>query len=258
MCDLKHALNDKGHLRNKRGQSLVTMSMVGGFAEKSIVLESQVTKVPQDFPLDRAALLACGVITGFGAVVNRAKVKPLSSVVVFGTGGVGLNAIQGAVLSGAKPVIAVDILDNKLAAAKKFGATHTINLKNEDVVKTVKDLTDGWGANYVFTTIATDAAIRQSVAVLGKRGTAVIIGVPAAGATFHFSPFEFLDDEKTLTACYMGSTNMGIDIPRLISLYKAGHLKLDELITGRYPLTQINEAIAAFIDGKALRNVIVF
>jgi S-(hydroxymethyl)glutathione dehydrogenase/alcohol dehydrogenase len=258
MCDLKNMLNDRGHLRNKRGQSLITMSMVGGFAEKSIVLESQVTKVPQDFPLDRAALLACGVITGFGAVVNRAKVKPLSSVVVIGTGGVGLNAIQGAFFSGAKPVIAVDTLDNKLAAAKTFGATHTINVKREDPIKTVNDLTDGWGANYVFTTVATDTAIRQSVAMLGKRGTAVIIGVPSAGATFTFSPFEFLDDEKTLTACYMGSTNTSTDIPRLISLYKAGHLKLDELITGRYPLTQINEAITNFTSGKALRNVIVF
>jgi S-(hydroxymethyl)glutathione dehydrogenase/alcohol dehydrogenase len=258
MCDLKHALNNKGHLRNNRGQSLITMSMVGGFAEKSIVLESQVTKIPQDFPLDRAALLACGVITGFGAVVNRAKVKPLSSVVVIGTGGVGLNAVQGAVLSGAKPVIAVDTLDNKLAAAKTFGATYAINAKEEDVTKTVKDLTDGWGANYVFTTVATDAAIRQSVAMLGKRGIVVIIGVPTAGTTFTFSPFEFLDDEKTLTACYMGSTNMSIDIPRLISLYKTGHLKLDELITGRYSLIQINEAINTFIGGEALRNVIVF
>jgi S-(hydroxymethyl)glutathione dehydrogenase/alcohol dehydrogenase len=258
MCDLKHTQNNKGHLRNKHGQSLITMSMVGGFAEQSIVLESQVTKVPQDFPLDRAALLACGVITGFGAVVNRAGVKPFSSVVVIGTGGVGLNAIQGAVLSGARPVIAVDTLDNKLTAAKTFGATHTINIKKEDATKTVRDLTGGWGADYVFTTVATEAAIRQSVAILGKRGNAVIIGVPAAGATFTFSPFEFLDDEKTLTACYMGSTNMSIDIPRLISLYKAGHFKLDELITGRYPLSQINKAISTFISGKALRNVIVF
>jgi S-(hydroxymethyl)glutathione dehydrogenase/alcohol dehydrogenase len=258
MCDLRYTLNNKGHLRNMHGQSLITMSMVGGFAEQSIVLESQLTRVPEDFPLDRAALLACGVITGFGAVVNRARVKPLSSVVVIGTGGVGLNAVQGAVLSGAKPVIAVDTLDNKLAIAKTFGATYAINAKKEDVTKTVKDLTEGWGANYVFTTVATDAVIRQSVAMLGKRGTAVIIGVPAAGATFTFSPFEFLDDEKTLTACFMGSTNMNIDVPRLISLYKTGHLKLDELITGRYPLNQINEAITNFIDGKALRNVIVF
>ena len=258
MCDLKHTINNKGHLRNKRGQSLITMSMVGGFAEQSIVLESQVTKIPQDFPLDRAALLACGVITGFGAVVNRAKVQPFSSVVVIGTGGVGLNAIQGAVLSGANPVIAVDTLDNKLAAAKIFGATHTVNAKKEDPLKAIKDLTDGWGANYVFTTVATDTAIHQSVNMLGKRGAAVIIGVPAAGATFTFSPFEFLDDEKTLTACYMGSANMSLDIPRLISLYKSGHLKLDELISARYPLTQINEAISTFVGGKSLRNVIVF
>jgi len=258
MCELREKANVKGHLRTKKGQSLMTMGMVGGFAEQSIVLESQVVKVPRDFPLDRAALLACGVITGFGAVVNRARVRPLSSVVVIGTGGVGLNAIQGAVASGAYPVIAVDTLENKLEAAKNFGATHTINAKKEDVVKAVKELTGGWGADYSFTTVGTDAAIRQSVTLLGKRGQAVIIGVPEAKGTFTFSPFEFLDDEKTLTACFMGSTNLSIDIPRLVALYQSGRLKLDELITARYPLTQINEAIAAVVNGKALRNVIVF
>jgi S-(hydroxymethyl)glutathione dehydrogenase/alcohol dehydrogenase len=258
MCELREKSDVKGHLRNKKGQSLMTMAMIGGFAERSIVMESQVVKVPRDFPLDRAALLSCGVITGFGAVVNRARVQPLSSVVVIGTGGVGLNAIQGAVACGAYPIIAVDTLDNKLEAAKILGATHTINAKKKDVIEAVKKLTGGWGADYSFTTVATDAAIRQSVTLLGKRGKAVIIGVPEAKATFTFSAFEFLDNEKTLTACYMGSTNLSIDIPRLISLYQAGRLKLDELITARYPLTQINEAIAAVVNGKALRNVIMF
>jgi S-(hydroxymethyl)glutathione dehydrogenase/alcohol dehydrogenase len=258
MCELRRTTSYKGRLRNKKRQSLVTMGMVGGFAEQSIVLESQVTKVPKDFPIDRAALLSCGVITGFGAVVNRAKVQPMSSVVVIGTGGVGLNVIQGAVVSGAYPIIAVDTLDNKLAASKIFGATHVINANKEDVVKTVKELTEGWGADYVFTTVSTEAAIHQSVSMLGKRGVAVILGVPSGGAIFSFSPFEFLDDEKTLTACFMGSTNMSIDIPRLVSLYRTGHLKLDELITARYPLSQINEAISSFVSGKALRNVIIF
>jgi Zn-dependent alcohol dehydrogenase len=258
LCELRHKLDIKGHLRNRQGQPVFTNSMIAGFAEESIVVESLLTKIPSDFPLDRASLLACGVITGFGAVVNRAKVQPLSSVVVIGTGGVGLNAIQGAAVSGAYPIIAIDALDNKLEAARVFGATHTINARQEDAVQAVKDLTEGWGANYVITTVGTNEAIRQAVTMLGKRGMAVIIGIPPAGGTFSFSPFEFLDDEKVLTACYMGSTNMKTDISRLIALYQAGRLKLDELITGRYPLERINEAIEAVEKGQALRNVIVY
>jgi Zn-dependent alcohol dehydrogenase len=258
LCVLRRQLNEKGHLRTRDGREIATMSMVGGFAEQSIVLENQIVKIPGDFPIDRAALLACGVITGFGAVINRARVRPLQSVVVIGAGGVGLNAIQGAVVSGAYPIIAVDTLDNKLDAARIFGATHTINATENDVVEAVRQLTDGWGADYAFTTVSTNDVIRQSVTMLGKRGQAVIIGVPSAGATFTFSPFEFLDDEKTLTACYMGASDIQLDIPQLIALFRAGVLKLDELITARYPLARINEAISTFVEGKALRNIITF
>jgi S-(hydroxymethyl)glutathione dehydrogenase / alcohol dehydrogenase len=258
LCVLRDRLNNKSHLRNKKGQILTTMSMIAGFSEKSIVTESQLTKVPEDFPLDRASLLSCGFITGYGAVVNRVKVLPSNSVVVIGTGGVGLSAIQGAAVSGAYPIIAIDTLDNKLAAAKIFGATHIINAKNEDTVKTVRDLTNGWGANYVFSTVATDTVIRQSVAMSGRRGTVVIIGVPSRGATFTLSVFDLMDSEKTITTCFMGSANMKLDIPKLVSLYNAKKLKLDELITSRYPLSQINEALESLEKGKALRNVIVF
>ena len=258
LCVLREQINDRGHLRTRRGQEIVTMSMVGGFAEYSIVREDQVVKIPGDFPIDRASLLACGVITGFGAVVNRAKVRPLQSVAVIGAGGVGLNAIQGAVISGAYPVIAVDTLNNKLDAAKIFGATHTINANENEMVEAVKQLTDGWGVDYVFTTVSAEFVIRQSVDMLGRRGQLVIIGIPAAGGTFTFSPFEFIDNEKTLTACYMGASDIQLDIPRLIDLYQAGTLKLDELITEKYPLEQINEAVSAMVEGKTLRNIIQF
>jgi S-(hydroxymethyl)glutathione dehydrogenase / alcohol dehydrogenase len=258
LCVLRDQLNNRAHLRNKTGRTLTTMSMIAGFAEKSIVTESQLTKLPDDFPLDRACLLSCGFITGFGAVVNRMKVLPLSSVVVIGAGGVGLSTIQGAAISGAYPIIAIDTLDNKLAAAKIFGATHTINSKNEDAVKKVKDLTNSWGSNYVFTTVATDSVIRQSVAMLARRGTVVILGVPSGGATFTLSVFDLQDSEKTITTCFMGSANMKLDIPKLVSLYNARRIKLDELITARYPLSQINEAIESLEKGKALRNVIMF
>ena len=220
--------------------------------------ETQVAKISNDIPMDSACLLACGFITGFGAVVKRIKVKAFSSVVVIGTGGVGISAIQGAALSGAYPIIAVDLLDNKLKAALDFGATHTVNGKNTDAVEAVKKLTSGKGANYAFITVGSVAAIHQAFAMLGPRGTAVIVGVPPVDQIITLPPFEFIGMEKMLTGCAMGATRLSEDVPVLVELYKAGRIKLDELITGRYPLEKINEAIESVEKGQALRNVIVF
>lgn len=249
----------KGRLHNKRGQMLVQMSRVSGFAEYTVVHESQIVPIPPEMPLDRAALLSCGVITGFGAVVNRAQVRALSSVVVIGTGGIGLNAVQGAVFSGAYPVIAVDVSDSKLEAAKLFGATYTVNSRQRDAIQTIKQLTSGRGAEYVFVTGGGVTAIEQGYAMSGKRGTVVLIALPPAKESPSF-PFlmEFIGAEKTIMGSFLGSTKLSVDIPRLVALYQSGRLKLDELITGRYPLTRINEAVESVERGKALRNVIVF
>jgi S-(hydroxymethyl)glutathione dehydrogenase / alcohol dehydrogenase len=244
-------------LTDKGGKAVIQKGGVGGFAEYVVVNESQIVKLPADMPLDRAALLSCGVMTGFGAVTNRAKVTAMSSVVVIGTGGVGLNSIQAAAFSGAYPVIAVDVVDSKLEAAKKFGATHGVNAKNPDAIDAIKKLTDG-GADFVFVTVGSVAAIKQGFSMAGVRGVTVIVGIPPFKDTFSFSTFEFLMSEKTLTAGFMGSTNIKTDMPKLIALYKAGLLKLDELITGRYPLEQINEAVESTERGQALRNVIMF
>ena len=250
--------NPKSRAVNKKGQRLIQSANIGSFAEYTILDKSQVVKIPKDMPMDRAALLACGFITGFGAVVNRAQIKPLSSVVIIGTGGVGISAVQGAALSGAYPIIAVDILDNKVEAARTFGATHTVNSKKEDAIEAVRKMTAGQGADYAFVTVGSIEAIQQGLSMLGPRGTAVIVGVPAHTKTLTLSPLEFLGGEKTLTACQMGSTNLQVHIPKIVALYKAGLIKLDEMITGRYPLEQINEAQASVIKGEALRNVIVF
>ncbi len=243
-------------LRNKQGQTLNQLGGVAGFAEYVTVHESQTAQVPDDMPIDRASLLACGVITGFGAVVNRAQVKALSSAVVIGTGGVGLNSIQGAAFSGAYPVIAVDILDSKLEAAKKFGATHTVRADNEEAVKQVYQLTSGRGADYVFVTVGSVAAVQQGVNMTGPRGMTVVVGLTGRGQMVSLPPL--LPGEKVFTSCMMGATKLSTDIPKLVALYQAGRLKLDELITERYPLEKINEAIEAVEAGKALRNVIVF
>jgi S-(hydroxymethyl)glutathione dehydrogenase/alcohol dehydrogenase len=248
----------RSRAHNKQGKKLRQGGKVGSFAEYTIVDQSQVVKIPADIPMDSAALLACGFITGFGAVVNRAQVKALSSVVVIGTGGVGLSAIQGASISGAFPLIAVDLLDNKLKAALDFGATHTVNAKSADAIEAVKKIASGRGVDYAFITVGNIAAIRQGFSMLGPRGTAVIVGVPPVTETVSLSTTEFIGGEKTLTGCAMGSTQLKTDIPRLVALYKAGKIKLDELISGRYPLDKINEAVESVEKGQALRNVIVF
>jgi Zn-dependent alcohol dehydrogenase len=258
MCSAAWPLDKESRIHTKQGKSLPQAMRVGSFGEYIVVDESQVVKVPGDMPLDRAALLACGVITGFGAVVNRAKVAPLSSCVIIGVGGVGLNSIQGAAISGAYPVIAVDVLDEKLAAAKKFGATHTVNSKKVDAIKGVKALTGGNGADYVFVTVGNVKAIEQGFAMSGPRGMTLIIGLPKFTDTLSLNPFDFIKAERMLTGSFMGTTQLQTEIPKLVELYKAGILKLDELITARYPLDRINEAIEAVEKGKALRNVIMF
>ncbi len=257
LCDGFGPPKQDVRITNKKGQPIAVKGGVGGFAEYVVVHESSLSVVPKEMPVDRAALLACGVISGWGAVVNRAKVRPFNSVVVIGTGGVGLNAIQGAAYSGAYPVIAVDVLDNKLEAAKKFGATHTVNSKQVDPIDAVKKLTSGRGAEFVFVTVGSVPAILQGFSMSCSRGMTVIVGLPNIKDTLTMVPMHFIRSEKTLCGGFMGSTNIKEDIPNLVRLYQKGVLKLDELITGRYPLEKINEAVAEVERGEALRNVIV-
>jgi S-(hydroxymethyl)glutathione dehydrogenase/alcohol dehydrogenase len=256
LCDSKWPLDSESRLKNKKGQSVGHGIRVGSMAEYVMVDKSQLVRISEDMPFDRACLLACGVITGFGAVVNRARVQPMSSVVIIGVGGVGLNAIQGARVAGAYPIIAIDMLDAKLEAAKRFGATFAINGKTSDPVQAVKDATGGRGADYVFVTVGVTSAVRQGLSMLGRRGMAVVVGLATQDLTSN--TMEYIDAEKTLTGSFMGSTNLAVDIPKLVELYKAGTLKLDELISQRFPLENVNEAIASTRSGAALRNVLVF
>jgi S-(hydroxymethyl)glutathione dehydrogenase/alcohol dehydrogenase len=256
LCEAKWPLSTESRLHNKKGQALNHMTRTASFAEYAVVDQSQLVPIPSNLPIDRAALLACGVITGFGAVVNRAQVRPMSSVVVVGTGGVGLNAIQGAAISGANPIIAVDVLDNKLEAAKGFGATHGVRADGKDPVKDVKDLTGGRGADYVFVTVGSLSAVQQGFSMSGPRGMTVVVGLPPRGGTITIPAF--LPGERMITSSNMGTTRLSAEVPKLVALYQSGRLKLDELITARYPLSQINEAIESVEKGQALRNVIMF
>lgn len=247
-------------VHNKAGERFSRMAAYGGFAEYVQVHESQVAAIPRDMPLDRAALLACGVTTGFLAVVNRAHVQPLRSVVVIGAGGVGLNCLQGAAFAGAYPVVAVDIADNKLEAARRFGATHTVNSRREDAASVIKDLTDGRGADYVFITVGNGDIMEKGILMSAPRGMTVLLGLPPL-ATPHISVSVYdivMMSERVITGAFQGSINVGVDIRKMVDLYEAGRLKLDELISGRFSLENINDALASAERGEALKNVIVF
>jgi Zn-dependent alcohol dehydrogenase len=258
MCETTFPLDREARLHTKAGQPIHQGIRTAAFAEVVVVHESQVVPVSADMPLDSASLLACGVITGVGAVTNTAQVPAGSSVVVIGAGGVGLNSIQGALLSGAQPVIAIDLVDSKLAAAKNFGATHVINAAAEDQQDVVRALTGGRGADYVFVTVGSVKAMDGGLALLRRGGTLVMVGLPAVGDKLQLEVVNFADASQRMLGSKMGSTRLQVDVPNLVALYRQGRLKLDELITDRYPLTEINEAIAAVKRGEALRNVIVF
>ena len=258
MCETTFPLDRESRLLDQAGSSVVQGLRTAAFAEQVIVDQSQVVKIPKTLSLDSASVLACGVITGLGAVVNTARVPSGSSVVVIGTGGVGLNSIQGARLSGAHAIIAVDLVESKLGAARSFGATHAINSAEQDLPKTIRSLTDGRGADFVFVTVGSGQAITDSLALLRRGGTTVVVGMPASGVKASIEAVEFADRSQKIIGSKMGSTRLRVDIPKLVQLYEEKRLKLDELITQRYSLDQINDAIAAVKNAEALRNVIVF
>ena len=256
LCSARYALDAESRMHNKSGQMVATCMKGAGNSEYSVVAENQLVKIPADIPMDSAALLSCGFTTGFGAVVNRAQVKPCSSVVVIGVGGVGISSVQGAVISGAYPIIAVDVVDSKLKTAVEFGASHTINSRTENAVEIIQQVTTGRGADYVFMTAGSVEAVKQSLQMVAPRGTVVIVGVVNDPVPLFLGDIPIF--EKNIIGTKGGSINPVNDISQLIMLYKAGRIKLDEMITGRYPLDQINEAITSVEKGEALRNVIVF
>lgn len=256
-CNGTFALDTQSRLRNGQGQTVHHGIRTASFAEYTIVEQTQCVKVPDTMPMDRAALLACGVITGLGAVTNTANIAPRSSVAVLGVGGVGLNSVQGAALSGARMIIAVDLLENKLTAARSFGATHTVNLRQQNGVDSVLGLTGGLGVDYAFVTVGAPVAVSQAFEMIRPGGTVVVVGLPKSEDTVPINIHRLIN-ERRLVGSPMGSTRLSIDVPRLVELYQQGKLKLDELITKRYPLAQINEAIESMERGEALRNVIVF
>jgi Zn-dependent alcohol dehydrogenase len=258
LCEAEFPGDRRERLHTSDGEPVHAAMKTGAFAEQVVVDPSQLAVVPDFVPLAAASLLACGVITGLGAVVSTAEVPAGSSLVVIGTGGVGLNSVQGAVISGAEPIVALDLSSEKLDVARAFGATHTLDPAVCDPVAEVRALTEGRGADYVFVTVGSIQAVEQGLGLLRRGGTLVVVGLPPSGAAFDVVAVDFAFDGQRILGSSMGSTRLEIAVPALVELYRQGRLKLDELITARYPLDRINEAIAAVGHGSTLRNVIVF
>ena len=239
------------------GESVGQLANLATFAERMLVHQKSVVKIDDEMPLDRAALIGCGVTTGMGAVLNTAKIEPGSSVVVFGAGGVGLSAIQGARIAGAARIIAVDPVEDKLGRALEMGATHVVDASSRDPVEAIVELTDG-GVDYSFEAVGNKQAAEQCFNCLGPAGTATIIGMIPYGLKIELDGSAFLYGEKRIQGSMMGSNRFRIDMPTYIEYYRQGKLMLDEMITRRGHLEDVNEAFRAMKAGEVARTVLTF
>jgi S-(hydroxymethyl)glutathione dehydrogenase / alcohol dehydrogenase len=218
--------------------------------------ENALVKIRDDMPLDRAALIGCGVTTGVGAALNTAKIEPGSTVAVFGAGGIGLSAIQGARIAGAAMIIAVDMFEHKLATAKRMGATHTVDASSADPVEAIQKLTDG-GVDYSFEAIGLKKAAEQCFDALAPGGVATVIGMIPVGQKVEIDGPKLLT-ERRIQGSLMGSNRFRIDMPRYIDFYLQGRLNLDDMISRRGRLEDVNEAFRAMKAGEVSRTVLMF
>lgn len=240
-------------------QTLYHYTALATFAEQTVVPESCCVPIREDAPLHVAALIGCAVTTGVGAAVRRARVTPGSSVAIFGCGGVGLNVVQGAALSGASVVVGVDLSADKLALAQTFGATHTVNpSEGVDPVAAVRDLTGGRGADFTFEAIGVPAVMGQAIEAARRGGTIVLVGLGPHGDHLELGAGTFTRSDKVLTSAYYGMADPLRDMPAYLDWYMAGKLKLEELITRTFTLDQINEAFEAMQKGEVARGVVRF
>src|SRR5918997_266718 len=262
LCEPGAAANGAGtllsgarRLRRRNGTPVNHHLGVSGFAEYATVAQESLIKIDLDVPLHEAALFGCAVLTGVGAVVNTARVEPGTGVAVFGLGGVGLSAVLGAVLAGAFPIVAVDVLDAKLELARSLGATHTVHARHVDAVDAVRELTSG-GAHYAFESVGNERVLAQAYTATRRGGTTVSIGLPHPSKQFVVPAVSLVAEERTVKGSYMGSAVPKRDIPRYIALYQAGLLPVDKLLSETLELDGINPAFDALARGEAVRQVV--
>ncbi len=250
-------LNGTRRFSNSRGQCLHHHCGISAFARHTIAVAESLVKIDPAIPLDIAALFGCAVVTGVGAVLNTARVASGESVAVFGLGGVGLSAVMGAAAAGASPIIAVDLLEHKLALARELGATHTVNSSQCDAVRTVKELSGG-GVWHAFESAGNEHAMAQAFHTTRPGGNTIIIGLPDPSRQFAVPGAVISAEERVVRGSYMGSCVPRRDIPRFIELHQQGRLPVDRLITRTLRLEEINEGFDALARGEAVRQVIRF
>jgi S-(hydroxymethyl)glutathione dehydrogenase/alcohol dehydrogenase len=251
-------MHDGGARLRLNGEPVNQMARLGTFAEEVVCPAEQLVKIRDDLPFAHAAIIGCSVATGIGAVIRHARVAAGTSVFVVGCGGVGLNVVQGARLAGADPIIACDLLDNKLDLARKFGATHTVNARRADVVEEVRRLTGGLGADTAFDAIGGEATALQAIEATAPGGRAVLVGIPAFATRAPINPAQMVYGEKTVSGTYYGSVVPSIDFPILADLDMAKRIDLDTLISRTYHFEEINEGFRLMLAGEVARGVILF
>jgi S-(hydroxymethyl)glutathione dehydrogenase/alcohol dehydrogenase len=264
LCDLGRFLYDNslpdGTYRYHEGSTdFGQMCLLGTFSQYAVLSEASVVKIEDDIPLELACLVGCGVPTGFGSSVKAGEVKPGDTTIVYGVGGVGANALQGAAIAGARYVIAVDPVEFKRTSAPTFGATHAVATAAE-AHALAQELTWGVGADQAIVTmgVVTEEVVSAAFAAVRKRGTVVLTGLAGPAAkTVNISGFELALLEKRLQGALFGSSNPFDDIPRILDLYRAGKLKLEELVTTRYTLDQVNQGYEDMMAGRNIRGIIV-
>lgn len=266
LCDLGagvalgHQMDGTYRFHTSDGEDLGQMCILGTFTPYTVVHQDSVVKIDKDIPLEKAALVGCGVATGFGSAVNTAEVQPGETVVVMGCGGIGMNAIQGAKIAGAKNIIAIDPVESKWEIAEQFGATHSCG-NTDDAWEMISEMTRGQLADKLIltTSVAEGDYIYDCLSLVGKRGRVVVTAIGHGDETkVEMSLFELALYEKQVVGSLFGSSNPRVQIPKLLSMYQAGQLMLDELVTRTYTLEEINEGYQDMRDGKNIRGVIIY
>lgn len=257
-CQVSFPLDDVSPLRTSDGTRIGHGLRTAAFAEQVVVHQSQLAVVSERLGAVAGSLLACGVITGYGAVTNTADVHEGDAVVIIGAGGVGLNVIQGARAAGANPIIVSDPATSKHAFAQELGATNTVDPSAESLADRVAEITGGAMADHVFVAVGSARAIDGSAELLARNGSLVLVGIPASGVTTTIDPVTLASSNQRILGSKMGGARVDHDVPHLAGEYLAGRLELDGLVSGTFPLEAINEAVDEVRRGGVNRNVIVF
>ncbi|MGK2914477.1 MAG: Zn-dependent alcohol dehydrogenase [Porticoccaceae bacterium] len=256
--DLFTGMQPDGTSRVKlNGKYIGAFAALGNMAEQVVCPAMCVVPIDKKYDLKAAALVGCGVMTGAGAALNTAKVQPGSSVAIFGCGGVGLSALQGARIAGGNPIIAIDLNDAKLEAAKQFGATHTINASG-DVVAKIMEITGGIGVDYAFEVIGVPAVAAQAYAATRRGGTTCMVGAGSPTAEYKFSALEMPLSSKKVCGCIYGSTNAKVDFAKLLSFYESGQLDLDRMMSRTYTIDEVHQGFADMNEGRNIRGIILY